>query len=137
VSLVLDSSVTVAWLYCEEKRQVADEIFSNLIDTGAWVPSLWHLEVANVLQIGIRRQRHDADFRDRIFSDLTRLPIRVDAETHQQAWGETARLAERHRLTTYDAAYLELAVRRGLPLATFDEDLRRAAAAEKIQLLGV
>jgi predicted nucleic acid-binding protein len=136
VSLVLDSSVTVAWLYREEKKQIADEIFAILIDTGAWVPSLWYLEVANVLQTGIRRQRHGADFRERIFSDLLRLPIRVDAETHQQAWGETAHFAERHRLTTYDAAYLELAIRRGMPLATFDEDLRKAAASEGIELLG-
>jgi predicted nucleic acid-binding protein len=135
--MVLDSSITVAWLYREEAAKSVDEIFENLIETSAWVPGLWHLEVANILQIGIRRQRHAADFRDRILSDLSDLPIHVDPETHRQAWGTTARLAERHRLTLYDAAYLELALRRGLPLATLDEELRAAAASNGVQLLGM
>jgi|SRR5580700_1053516 predicted nucleic acid-binding protein len=137
MSLVLDSSITVAWLYREEATKAVDEIFENLIETSAWVPALWHLEVANVLQIGIRRQRHAADFRDRMLSDLSDFSIRVDPETHRQAWGPTARLAELHRLTLYDAAYLELALRRGLPLATLDEDLRTAAEAEGVPLLGI
>ena len=137
MSFVLDSSVTVAWLYGEEATKSVDEIFENLIETSAWVPTLWHLEVANVLQIGIRRKRHGADFRDRILSALSDFPIHVDPETHRQAWGMTARLAERHGLTVYDAAYLELALRRDLPLATLDEDLRAAARAEQVQLLGV
>jgi predicted nucleic acid-binding protein len=137
VSLVLDSSITVAWLYREEATKSIDGIFENLIEASAWVPSLWHLEVANVLQVGIRRQRHAADFRDRVLSDLSEFPIHVDPETHRQAWGTTARLAERYGLTVYDAAYLELALRRSLPLATLDEDLRTAAGAERVPLLGV
>jgi predicted nucleic acid-binding protein len=135
--MVLDSSITVAWLYREEATKSVDQVFENLIEASAWVPALWHLEVANVLQIGIRRQRHAADFRDRVLSGLSEFPIHVDSETYRQAWGATARLAERHRLTVYDAAYLELALRRSLPLATLDEDLRTAARAEKVQLLGV
>jgi predicted nucleic acid-binding protein len=137
MSLVLDSSITVAWLYRAEATKSIDEIFENLIEAWAWVPALWHLEVANVLQIGIRRQRHAADFRDRVLSDLSEFPIHVDPETDRQAWGTTARLAERHRLTVYDAAYLELALRRSLPLATLNEDLRTAAEAERVPLLGV
>jgi len=137
VSIVLDSSTTVAWLYREQATPSVDEIFENLVEATAWVPALWHLEVANVLQIGIRRKRHAADFRDRVLSDLSELAIHVDSETHRQAWGATARLAERHRLTLYDAAYLELALRRSLPLATLDEDLRAAAVAERVPLLGV
>jgi predicted nucleic acid-binding protein len=70
VSLVLDSSITVAWLYREEATKSVDDIFENLIEASAWVPALWHLEVANVLQIGMRHQRHGADFRDRVLSDL-------------------------------------------------------------------
>jgi predicted nucleic acid-binding protein len=137
VSLVLDSSITVAWLYREEARKVVDEIFENLIEASAWVPALWHLEVANVLQIGMRRQRHGADFRDRVLSDLAEFPIHVDPETHQQAWGTTVRLAERHGLTVYDAAYLELALRRGLPLATLDRELRAAATDNGIEVFGM
>ena len=136
MSLVLDSSITVAWLYREEATKAVDKLFESLIEVSAWVPALWHLEVANVLQIGIRRQRHAADFRDRMLSDLSEFAIHVDAETHRQAWGPTARLAERHRLTVYDAAYLELALRRGLPLATLDRELRAAAMSDGVQLLG-
>lgn len=136
MSLVLDSSITLAWLYREQATISVDQIFENLIQASAWVPALWRLEVANVLQMGIRRQRHEADFRDRLLSDLSEFPIHVDPETDRQAWGATARLAERHRLTVYDATYLELALRRSLPLATLDEDLRAAAGAEGVPLLG-
>ena len=108
MSLVLDSSITVAWLYREEATKSIDEIVETLIQASAWVPGLWHLEVANVLQVGIRRQRHTADFRDRVLSDLSEFPIHVDPEADRQAWGTTARLAQRHGLTVYDAAYLEL-----------------------------
>lgn len=137
MSLVLDSSITVAWLYRDEATKLVDQIFEDLIQASAWVPALWPLEVANVLQIGIRRQRHAADFRDRVLAELSEFPIHVDPETDRQAWGATARLAERHRLTVYDASYLELALRRSLPLATLDGDLRAAAEAEKVPLLGV
>jgi predicted nucleic acid-binding protein len=137
VSLVLDSSITVAWLYREEATKSVDEIFENLIEASAWVPALWHLEVANVLQIGMQRQRHGADFRDRVLSDLSEFPIHVDHETDRQAWGTTVPLAERHGLTVYDTAYLELALRRGLPLATLDRELRAAASIDGVQLLGV
>ena len=98
------------------------------------MPALWRLEVGNILEIGVRRKRHDAAFRDATLSDLLLLPLYVDSETDQRAWGPILRLAERHQLTLYDAAYLELAQRRGLPLATLDGDLRRAATLEKIPL---
>jgi len=95
------------------------------------------LEVANVLEMDVRRHRHNAEFRDKTLADLAQLPIHVDPETDRQAWGASARLATRRQLTLYDAAYLELALRRGLPLATLDRDLRAAAKAERVQLLGV
>src|SRR6266567_248543 len=136
MSLVLDSSVSLAWAYSEETMQPVARVFDLLSHAGAWVPGLWRLEVANVLEMGVRRKRHDSDFRDATLADLAQLPIQVDLETDQQAWSATLRLAERHQLTLYDAAYLELALRRNLPLATLDEDLRRAAKREKVQLLG-
>jgi predicted nucleic acid-binding protein len=134
VSLVLDSSVTLAWIYTEETTSEIREILNQVADYGAWVPALWRLEVGNILEIGVRRKRHDAAFRDATLSDLLLLPLYVDSETDQRAWGPILRLAERHQLTLYDAAYLELAQRRGLPLATLDGDLRRAATLEKIPL---
>jgi predicted nucleic acid-binding protein len=136
MSLVLDSSVTLAWIYSEETTESIRHAIDLISQNGAWVPGIWRLEVANVLEMGVRRKRHDAAFRDATLADLAQLPIHVDGETDQQAWQATLRLAKRHQLTLYDAAYLELALRRGLSLATLDEDLRRAAQNEKLSLLG-
>lgn len=136
MSLVLDSSATLAWVYSDEITTAIGEVFARLNERGAWVPALWRLEVANVLQMGVRRGRHDAAFRDAALTDLGLLPISVDPDTGRHAWNATLHLAERHKLTVYDAAYLELAQRRGLPLATLDADLRVAASAERVVLLG-
>jgi predicted nucleic acid-binding protein len=136
MSLVLDSSITLAWVYSDETTEPVSQVFDLLSQSGAWVPQLWRLEVANVLEMGVRRKRHDSDFRDATLADLAQLPIQVDGETDNQAWSATLRFAQRHKLTLYDAAYLELALRRSLPLATLDEDLRRAASAEKVRRLG-
>jgi predicted nucleic acid-binding protein len=137
VSLILDSSVTLAWLYSDETTEAVRQVFDQLSESGAWVPGLWRLEVGNILEMAARRGRHDTGFRDSTLADLALLPIQTDSETDRHAWGATARLAARHRLTLYDAAYLELALRRELPLATLDHDLRTAARAEDAQLLGV
>jgi predicted nucleic acid-binding protein len=137
MSLVLDSSVTLAWVYSEETSPAVSRVLQLVSNDGAWVPSLWRLEVANILEIGVRRRRHDGAFRDSMLADLALLPIALDQDTAAHAWGATLRLAERHRLTIYDAAYLELAKRRDLPLATLDAELRAAAKGEKVTLLGV
>lgn len=137
MSLVLDSSVTLAQVFSDETTEAIRHVFDQVSESGAWVPGLWRLEVANILEVGVRRGRHDAGFRDSTLADLALLPIQTDSETDRHAWGTTARLAERHRLTLYDAAYLELALRRQLPLATLDRELRSAAKKEDVQLLGV
>jgi predicted nucleic acid-binding protein len=137
MSLVLDSSVTIAWIYAEEVTTAIGDVFKSASEKGAWVPALWRLEVGNVLQMGVRSGRHNVAFRDATFDDLSRLPISTDGETDRQAWTATARLAEAHKLTFYDAAYLELAKRRNLALATLDEELRAAAMKEGIALLGL
>ena len=137
MSLVLDSSITLAWVYSAETTEEISMVFARVVESGAWVPALWRLEVANVLEMGVRKGRTDAAFRDAALADLALLPISVDPETDRHAWGATAKLAARYRLTLYDAAYLELARRRSLPLATLDQDLRAAATAEDIVLLGV
>jgi len=135
MSLVLDSSVTIAWIYLEQTNANIDHVLHLVSSKGAWVPSLWRLEVANILEMGVRRGRHPPAFRDATLADLALLPINIDPETDAQAWGANVHLAERHRLTLYDAAYLELAKRRGLPLATLDTELRTAAKGEKVVLL--
>lgn len=137
MSLVLDSSVTLASIYQSETTPEILAVLDRVAESGAWVPSLWRLEVANILEMGVRKGRSDGAFRDAALADLAELPITVDPETGRHAWGATAKLAARHRLTIYDAAYLELARRRGIPLATLDRDLRAAASAEDVALLGV
>jgi predicted nucleic acid-binding protein len=134
--LVLDSSATLAWVYADEVTERIRHVLNLVSESGAWVTGLWKLEVANILEMGVRRGRHDVAFRDSTLADLALLPIRVDSETDRQAWGATLELAGRHRLTLYDAAYLELAPRRGLPLASLDEELRGAAQVEGVAVLG-
>jgi predicted nucleic acid-binding protein len=137
VSLVIDSSAALAWVYPEEVGQAILQVLEQVTEEGAWVPQVWRLEIANVLEMGVRRRRHDAAFRDASLADLALLPIQVDPDTQTHAWAATLRLTERHCLTAYDAAYLELALRRGLPLASLDGDLRTAAEAEGVVVLGL
>lgn len=137
MSLILDSSITLAWVYSDETTEAIRHVLKLVSENGAWVPGLWRLEVANILEMGVRRGRSDGAFRDAALADLALLPISVDPETDRHAWAATAQLASRNGLTVYDAAYLELAQRRRLPLATLDRELRAAAGAEGIPLLGI
>lgn len=101
------------------------------------MPGLWRLEVANAFQSALRRKRIAAEYRDDSLTELTQLPITIDADTDTYAWTTTLRLAGRFGLTIYDATYLDLAQRRGLPLATLDKALRKAATALDVTLLGL
>jgi predicted nucleic acid-binding protein len=136
MSLALDSSVALAWVYADETTDTLLRLFDDVRLHGAWVPGLWRWEIANVLQMNVRRGRHDGDFRDGALASLALLPVKVDAEADRQAWSATLSLAERHGLTVDDAAYLEIASRRKIPLATLDRQLREAATSDGIQLLG-
>lgn len=102
---------------------------------GAIVPSLWRLEVANALQMCVKRQRITPAYRDAAIHKLSQLRIEVDPETDARAWTNTLHLADLHRVTVYDACYLELALRRNLPLATRDATLAAAAANAGVVLL--
>jgi len=137
VSLVLDSSVTLAWLYSDELTDPVRQVFERVTSSRAWVPGLWRLEVANGLHMAVRRRRVDAAFRDASLADLALLNIGTDPDTDTFAWSSTLQLADRHSLTVYDAAYLELALRLSLPLATLDQELRAAAQHAGLALLGV
>ena len=133
--LVLDSSATLAWIYADETTAAARQVFEQVADGGAVVPALWRLEIANSLTVAVRRERIDAEFRRAALADLALLDITTDTRTDTHAWCTTLALAERFRLTLYDAAYLELGHRRALPFATIDADLRAAGAALGIRLL--
>ena len=136
MSLVIHSSITLAWFFEDERSALADAALQQVTESGAVVPSLWRLEVANALQMAVRRQRIDVRFRDASIADLRSLPIAIDPETDRHAWGTALILAERCQLTLYDAAYLELAQRVGFPLASLDQQLRAAATAIGVTLLG-
>jgi predicted nucleic acid-binding protein len=137
MSFVLDSSITLAWVYLDELTPATFDLSQRVGRDGAWVPTIWHLEVANSLQVSIRRGRIDAPFRNRALAELAYLDIAVDQETTALAWTTTLGLADRFRLTLYDACYVELALRRDLPLASLDRHLRDAAEQSGLLLLGL
>jgi predicted nucleic acid-binding protein len=124
---VLDGSVTIAWLFADEKDAYADAIIGKLPHVVMLVPRLWHLEVANVLLIGERRKRCSQADTTQWLRFLSALPVRVDVSTETNAWTSTVNMARQHGLSSYDAAYLELAQREGVPLASLDAQLNTAA----------
>ena len=133
--LVVDCSVTLAWCFDDEARSDCDRIQERLASELAIVPALWKLEVANVLAIAERKGRASPERVMATFTRLSDLLIIEDEETSTRAWTETIELARKHKLTTYDAAYLELAIRKQVPLATLDVELQKAAFAATVPLL--
>lgn len=132
---VLDGSVTVAWCIEDEAGPATDALLERVRDEGAIVPALWPLELGNVLLQATRRGRLQAAEITARVELLSKLPIRIDEQAASRAWCETLVLARTEGLTTYDATYLELALRLGLPLATRDRLLRQAAARHGVGLL--
>lgn len=126
---VLDASSVLAWCFEDEAGPEADAMIERAAAEGALVPSLWPLEVANALVAAERRNRIARTDSESFVSLLEELPITIDASTAAHAFRETITLARDHGLSAYDAAYLELALRAELPLATNDRTLRRAATA--------
>lgn len=135
MSFVVDCSVAVTWCFADEASPAADALLDRMQEAGAVVPALWHLEIGNVLLQAERRGRLTAADQAARVALLRRLPLETDAETTSRALGEILLLARAQRLTTYDAAYLELAARRGLPLATRDRALQAAAEQLGVALL--
>jgi len=125
---VIDASIALTWCFEDEASPETDAIFDLVRDQGALVPAHWCVEVGNVLrQAELRGRIAPEDVTARL-ALMASLRILTDTETSDRAWRETMSLARSERLTVYDAAYLELALRRGLPLATLDRDLIAAAA---------
>jgi len=126
---VLDCSVTMAWCFVDEATPSTDGVRDRLAEVRAVVPTIWPLEVANAAIVGERRQRLDEARSFRIFSLLDSLPIVVDDGPIGRAFGEIPHLCRAHNLPAYDAAYLELAMRLGLPLACLDNKPKAAVTA--------
>jgi len=135
MSLVLDSSAALAWVFSDEAAPDMDVVFDQVAERGAVVPSLWILEIANALTVAVRRERITRNERDDALADLAALDVSIDPETEQHAWKATLQLADRHGLSVYDASYLELAQRKRLPLVTLDHALVRAAEAASVDVL--
>ncbi|MGA2705345.1 MAG: type II toxin-antitoxin system VapC family toxin [Isosphaeraceae bacterium] len=133
-NFVLDGSVTMVWGFEDEADEYAEAILERMPDLQAHVPSLWPLEVANALLVGERRRRITAAETARLIAILGAFPITVDDQTVAHAWADTMHLARAHNLSSYDAAYLELAIRLGMPLAALDGKLKTAAGAMGVPL---
>lgn len=133
---VLDSSASLIWAFADEATPAGDALLNDLRGgLRAWVPALWHLEVSNALLGALRRGRARRADVDSFMAAMRAVDIVVDEQTHGLAWDRTFGLAESHGLTTYDAAYLELALRLGLPVATLDHALRAACAKAGVKVL--
>jgi predicted nucleic acid-binding protein len=133
--LVLDVSLSCAWCFADEASEGAWAILERLQTNRAQVPALWLWETVNVLLQAERRGRISPAASRTFLGLLEGLPISVDQSTTTSAWHDTLALARSHRLTSYDAACLELALRRRLPLASRDKALQAAARTEGVPLL--
>ena len=136
-AFVLDNSVAMRWLLASNKasdQRYAELVLKSLVDAEVLVPNLWHLEVANVLLSATNRKEIEVSEVERFTAQLENLPITVDTLTANQVFGHTISLARAYRLSSYDAAYLELALREGLPLASLDKDLLKAAKRSDIEI---
>jgi predicted nucleic acid-binding protein len=130
---VLDASITACWAFDDEDHPVAALALDRIRTDEARVPSLWWFEVCNTLIVNERRGRLTEADVSAFLRGLSRLGVTVDRELDEAS---VLMLARRHRLTVYDASYLELANRESLPLATLDTDLAAAARKERLQLIG-
>jgi predicted nucleic acid-binding protein len=132
MSFIIDASVVIAWAF-KEQHATAERALARIQAEEAIVPALWWYELRNVLVLGERQKRLTERETARFLRDISRLTITIDSSPNE---AQVLTLARRHRLTVYDAAYLELAGREALPLATLDEELAAAARAEQVALIG-
>ena len=135
-SFIVDCSLTMAWLFKDEATLQSTELLERFDAESALVPALWFPEVTNVLAIAERKNRITQNESEDFVTQLSQLDIEVDTEPSERAFTQLLPLCRAHQLTSYDTVYLELAIRRQLPLATLDEPLRKVALGLGIKLLG-
>lgn len=132
---VLDASITLAWCFEDESSDLADLALDRLAQTSALVPAIWSLEIGNALLGAERRGRLSQAESNRFLWLIRVLPIEIDAVSAPRMLNDVVTLAREQGLSTYDAAYLELAMRNGLPLATLDIALQHAAERCGVHLI--
>ncbi len=126
---VVDASLALSWCFADETTPYSRAVLAALETTYAVVPALWPFEIANALALAERRKRITLDGTAEFLETLRCLPIQIERREPQWVWQATIALARHHRLTAYDAAYLDLAKREQLSLATLDHDLQAAGLA--------
>lgn len=131
---VVDNSVVMTWCFADEANDYADQVLDSLVQVQAVVPAIWPLEVGNVLLVAQRRQRLAPAAVPQFLAMLNQLNIQVDQEPPQRMFTEILNLARECQLSTYDASYLDLAMRSGLPMATLDKALRKAAVKMEVPI---
>lgn len=134
-AFVVDCSVAMAWLFHDEAMPKTAALLSRLATETALVPAWWFIEITNVLTMAERKRRLTPAQSDAFIADLSKLGIERDDEAPNRAFTHLLGLCRAHQLTSYDAIYLDLAIRRRLPLATLDEDLHKAAKRLGVPLL--
>jgi predicted nucleic acid-binding protein len=132
MALVLDCSIALAWFFPDEKTAFTEAALDLVALEECWVPAVWRLEFPNALLVAERRRRLSRAERHQILDEASRLRLRVDASVPELR--TISELAERHDLSTYDAAYLELAARQGATLITLDKELAAAAAVASVSV---
>ena len=132
---VIDASLALTWCFDDQATPETDRLLDRVRDDGAVAPALWRLELANVLLQAEKRGRISAEDVEQRLRLIAQLPISIDSETNSRAWRDTIDLARSEGLTSYDAAYLELALRRRAPLMTLDRDLAIAARRRGLEAL--
>jgi len=135
-AFVVDCSIAMAWLFHDEATPKTTALLNRLATETALVPAWWFIEITNVLAMVERKGRITPMQSDAFIADLSRLAIERDNEAPDRAFPHLLGLCRMHRLTSYDAIYLDLAIRRNLPLATLDDDLRKTAKKLGVGLLG-
>ena len=133
---VVDCSIAMAWLFHDEATPKTVALLNRLATETALVPAWWFIEITNVLAMAERKGRIIAKESDAFIADLGKLGFERDDEAPDRAFTHLLVLCREHRLTSYDAVYLDLAIRRNLPLATLDEELRKTAKKVGVPLLG-
>lgn len=132
---VVDCSVVMTWCFKDENSPYSDFILDKLENAIAYVPSIWPLEVGNVLLVAERKKRISEAGSTRFLALLTELPLTIDQETPERMITQIFALARKHNLSSYDASYLDLAMRKGLPVATLDKSLLAAAKRSNVPIL--
>jgi predicted nucleic acid-binding protein len=132
VPIVIDASLTASWHFEDERGPIAESVLESLEHDSAYAPLIWWFEIRNVIILGERTRRATHEQTAEFLAFLLQLPISLDSLPDDD---RVMTLARRHKLTFYDAAYLELAQREGIPLATLDKELADAARAEGVSLV--